>query len=437
MFTRFRSMPATAMAAVLGCALMTTAAPAAAQDKPKKEKPKKGEDAPKGGGISVSKGFIPAAKKLEAAQKTKDAAALQAALAEGQASATTPDDKYLIGFYQLQIGILNKDQASQAQGLDAMLATGKTPAENLGVYNFYSGNFAYGAKDYAKAVQRLEAAKAAGSTEASLSPMLMDSYLNAGQIDKGWEIAKAGIDAARAAGTRPSEELYVRPAQAFQKANRTNEMLDVLTMRVQDYPSPATWRNTLYILLQQAAGDKELNLDTLRLMRATNAMTQRPEYLEYAAMAVEAGFPGEVVALIRHGQGNGVIPKSDTHFNQILESQGPRAATDAAVVAADAGKDATLKNPKAARSTGDALVGNGEAAKAIPLYEAALAAAPGDMLVQYRLGVAQALAGQGDAAVASFAKVQGPRQRLAQLWAIRAKAGAAPAAAPAAPATGT
>jgi hypothetical protein len=38
MFNRFRSMPATALAAVLGCALMTTATPAAAQ---KKEKPKK------------------------------------------------------------------------------------------------------------------------------------------------------------------------------------------------------------------------------------------------------------------------------------------------------------------------------------------------------------------------------------------------------------
>ena len=437
MFTRFRSMPVTAIAAVLGCALMTTSA--FAQDESRKEKPKKEkkkEDAPKGGGISVSKGFIPAAKKLEEAQKAKDAAAMQAALAEGQASATTVDDKYLVGFYQLQLGILNKDQAMQGQGLDAMLETGKAPAESVGVYNFYSGNFAYGAKNYPKAIQRLEAAKAAGSTESALSPMLMDSYLNAGQIDKGWEIAKAGIDAARAAGTKPSEELYVRPAQAFQKANRTNEMLDVLAMRVQDYPTPATWRNTLYIVLQQAAGDKDMTLDILRLMKATNSMMQRPEYLEYSAMAVEAGFPGEVVAVIKHGQGNSVIPKTDTHFNGILESQEPRAKTDAANVAADAANAATLKDPKAARSTADALVGNGEPAKAIPLYEAALAATPGDALVQYRLGVAQALAGQTDAAVASFAKVQGPRQRLAQLWTIRAKAGAAPAA-PAAPTTGS
>ena len=428
MFTRFRSMPATAMAAVLGCALMATATPAAAQ---KKEKPKK-EEAAKGKQLTASKGFAPALKKMTDANSAKDAAALQAALTEAQASASTPDDKYLVGFYQLQLGILGKDQALQGQGLDVMLESGLTPAENIGVYNFYSGNFAYGAKNYTKAIQRLEAAKAAGSTEAALAPMLMDSYLNAGQIDKGWEIAQAGIASARAAGTKPSEELFVRPAQAFQKANRTNEMLDVLTMRVQDYPTPATWRNTLYILLQQAGGDKEMNLDILRLMRATNSMTQRPEYLEYAGLATEAGYPGEVVALIKHGQDSGAIPKSDAHFGGILESQTPRATADAAAVAADATKPATLSNPKAARATADALVGNGDAAKAIPLYQAALAASPTDAVIQYRLGVAQALAGQSDAAVASFAKVQGNRQRLAQLWTVRAKAGTAPAAAPAA-----
>lgn len=421
MFNRFRSMPATAIAAVLGCALMTTAVPVSAKEKPKKEEGAKGKQ------LSPSKGFGPALKKMTDASAAKDAAALQAALAEGQSSATTPDDKYLVAFYQLQSGILGKDQALQSQGLDAMIESGLTPPENVAVYNFYSGNFAYGAKNYAKAVQRLEAAKAAGSTEAALAPMLMDSYLNAGQIDQGWAIAKAGIDAARAAGTKPSEELYVRPAQAFQKANRTNEMLDVLTMRVQDYPTAATWRNTLYILLQQSGGDKDVNLDILRLMRATNSMTQRPEYLEYAALATEAGYPGEVVAVVKQGRASGAIPQKDAHFDAILESQGPRAANDAAAVKADAAKPATLANPKVARSTGDALVGNGEAAKAIPLYEAAVKGAPTDTVAQFRLGVAQALAGQADAAVASLAKVQGNRQRLAQLWSIHAKAGAAPA----------
>ena len=73
MFNRFRSMPATAMAAVLGCALMTTAAPAAAKEKPKKE------EAAKGKGLSASKGFAPALKKMTDASAAKDAATIHAA----------------------------------------------------------------------------------------------------------------------------------------------------------------------------------------------------------------------------------------------------------------------------------------------------------------------------------------------------------------------
>src|SRR3546814_8332444 len=91
MFHRFRSIPATAMTAVLGCALMATAAtPAAAREKQKKE------DAAKGPQITPSKAFMPVAQQLDEALKKKDTAALQAAIAKGQAAATTNDDKYYL-----------------------------------------------------------------------------------------------------------------------------------------------------------------------------------------------------------------------------------------------------------------------------------------------------------------------------------------------------
>ena len=424
MFTRFRPMTATALAAVLGCALIATATPAAAKEKPKKE------EAGQGPKVSPSKAFMPALKKMGDATKAKDAAALQAALAEGQATATSNDDKYLMGFYTLQLGILNKDEATQSQGLEAALDSGLVPAADLGNYNFYSGRFAYVKKDYVKAATRFEAAKAAGSTDSSLPLLLMDSYLNSGRVDQGIALAKATIDAERAAGRVPSEELYVRPAKALQAAKRTDELLDMLTLRVRDYPQPAVWRNTLYILLQQAGADKELNLDILRLMRASGAMTDRGEYLEYAAMATEAGYPGEVVSLVQQGIANKVFTDRDERFSQILSSQTERAKADRPGLLADAGKPVT--NPKAARATADALVGIGEIAKAIPLYEAIAASDP---IAQYRLGVAQALSGQNDVALATLAKVQGNRARLAKLWTVYVQTKTAPAAVAAAPAT--
>ena len=425
MFKRFRQTSATAVAAVLGCALIV-AAPAAAKEKPKKEEEQKGAQ------LRPSKAFSPALQKLTDAAKAKDMAALEAALAEGQASATSPDDKYLVSFYELQLGIGKSDKAIQGKALDGMLESGLTPPESLAAYNFFSGNFAYGDKDYAKAVKRLEAAKAAGSTEQGLPVLLMDSYLKLNQVDQGLAVAKEAIAAARAAGRVPSEELYVRPAGALQAAKRNGELLDMLAMRLEDYPQPVIWRNTLFILLQQEASDKVMNLDTFRLMRATKSMTQRPEYLEYAALATEAGYPSEAVAVIKEGQAANVIQTSDERFNTILESQEPRAKADAVALKADAAKPATAANPKLARQTADGLVGIGDYATAISLYEKA--SAGGDPLAQYRLGVAQALAGQKDAAIASFAKVQGDRARLANLWTIHLSAKAPAAAAAAAPA---
>ncbi|WP_428681692.1 tetratricopeptide repeat protein [Sphingopyxis sp.] len=424
MFTRFRPMTATAMAAILGCSMLATTAPAAAKEKPKKE------EAAKGPSLSPSKAFQPVGKQMEDASKKKDAAALQAAVTAGQSVATTNDDKYFLGFYTLQLGILTKNEALQELGLDTALDSGLTPAADQGLYNFYSGRFAYIKKDYPKAQKRLEAAKAAGSAETALPMLLMDTYLSQNQVDQGLAVAKAAIAADQAAGRVPSEELFVRPAKALQAAKRTEDLLDILTLRVRAYPIPQVWRNTLYILLQQSGGDKDLNIDVLRLMRATNSMTERGEYLEYAALATEAGYPGEVVAVVNQGIAKNVFPRTDERFASILSTQTDRAKSDNAGLLADAGKPASAANPKAARATADALVGIGEPAKAIPFYEVIAASDP---VAQYRLGVAQALAGQKDAAVASFAKVTGNRARLAQLWTIHVQAPAA-AAAPA-PAT--
>src|SRR3546814_4471796 len=107
-----------------------------------------------------------------------------------------------------------------------MLDSGRTPAENLAVYNFFSGNFAYGAKDYPKAIKRLEAARAAGSTEPNVPILLMDSYLNAGQVEQGLATAKAAIEASRAAGQRPSDELYVRPIKRSEE--HTSELQSLM-----------------------------------------------------------------------------------------------------------------------------------------------------------------------------------------------------------------
>lgn len=426
MIRGFRGLPMVATA-VVGAGLMlgVAASPAAA----KKEKPAAAAAADTEHKLAPSKEYMAVYKELAAANTAKDAAALKAALDKGATLVNKADDQFLQANFGLQLGLLTKDAALQAASLDTMIDSGLAPSKDLAKFNYFSGTFAYNAKDYPKAIRRFEAAKAAGYTESALSALLMDSYLKAGQLDQALAISKAGIAAARAAGTRPMEDLYVRPAQALQKAGRTDDLMDILTLRLEDYPAPEIWRNTLYIQLQSSAGDKELALDIFRLMRATNSMTARADYLEYAANATEAGLPGEVVALINEGQASGVVPKADPRFGEILATQTTRAAGEKASLMADVSKAASLPSAKRARSSADALIGFGNYDGAITLYQAAttLPGAQPD-LITYRLAQAQALGGQYAAAAQSFAKVTGARKRLADLWLVHIKQKQAPAA---------
>ena len=418
-----------ALALVVG-AMTLAAQPALAQKKGKdKDKEAAAAAAP---AITPSKDYLPEAKKVQAAYQAKDAAALAAALTAADAVATTPQDKYLQAQFRLQLGLMNKDQAMPAAARDGIVDSGITPAADVGRFNYFSGQFAYNGKDYAKAITRLNAAKAAGAKDRDLPLLLMDSYLRTDQVDNALGVAREAIAAERAAGGRPTDDYYVRTAQALQKAGRREDLLDMLAMRVQDYPRPEIWRNTLFIHMQGA--DKDLTLDTLRLMRATDALKEKAEVLEYAALATESGLPGEVLSLIDSARAKGVVPASDAKFNEIYAAQKARTNGDKAALDADAAKGAALPTARRARSTADALFGYGDYAKAAALYEVALAKGDTDAdLVNLRLGVSQHMAGNHDAAKATLAKVGGTRKRLAGMWTthINAKLAPPPAAAPA------
>lgn len=422
-----------AMALLIG-ALAITATPAAAQRK-SKEKPAAAVAAP---AISPSKAYQPEAQKVQAAFNAKDAAALEAALAAADPFATTVQDKYIQAQFRLQLGLMKPDQAMQAAALDAMIDSGIMPADNAARFNFFSGQFAYNQKDYAKVIKRMTAAKAAGATEREIPLLLMDSHLKQDQIDEALVVARAAIAADRAAGQRPSDEYFVRTSQALQKANRREELLDMLASRVRDYPQPAIWRNTLYMHMQGA--DKDMTLDVLRLMRYAGAMTERGEVQEYAALASEGGLPGEVLRVIDDARARNVIPAKDARFDEVYASQKARTVGDKAALDADAAKGAALPSARRARSTADALFGYGDYTRAAALYQVAIDKGDPEMdLATMRLGVSQYLAGNPDSARTTLAKVGGARKRLAGLWLTHIDlkaAGSNPAAAPAAPATG-
>jgi hypothetical protein len=431
---RFQPLLSRSAVALVVGALALSATPAAAQKKDRK-KEKEAAAAPATPAIAASKAYLPVAQKVRAALVAKDAATMETLLAEGDTIAATTEDKYIQSQFKLQLGLLKSDRAMQLAAVDAMIDSGIMPAVDAERFNFFSGEAAYFAKDYTKALSRLTAAKAAGSKAANLDLLIMDSHLKLNQLDTALAFGKSAITADAAAGKVPSDEYFVRLARALTEAKRRDDLLDVLAMRVDHYPTPAIWRNTLLIYMRGA--DKETTLDTLRLMRGVGAMSEKAEVLEFAALATEGGLPGEVLKVIDEAKAKGIVPESDPKFKEIYDTQKARTAGDKAALDADAAKGMALPSARRARSTADALFGYGDYAKAAALYQVALD--KGDVepdLVKLRLGVSQHMSGNNDGAKATLASVGGTRQRLAGLWLThmsnQAAAAAAPAAAPAA-----
>lgn len=429
---RFNPSGTRSALALVICALALSASPVVAKEKKKKDEPA----AAAAPAISPSKGYLPEAKKVQTAFQAKDAVALEAALNAADAFATTPQDKYLQAQFRLQLGLLKSDQTIQAAALDGMIDSGIMPVGDAARFNFFSGQFAYNRKDYPKVISRMLAAKAAGSKERDLPLLLMDSYLRTEQLDNALSVAKEAITAQRAAGALPSEEYYVRTAQALQKANRRPELLEILSMRVQDYPQPKTWRQTLFINMQGA--DKDMSLDTLRLMRNVGAMTDKSEVLEYVALATESGLPGEVLMVIDEARTKGVVAAGDAKFKEIYDTQKARTVGDKSALDADAAKGAALPSARRARSTADALFGYGDYSRAAALYQVALDKGDTEVdLIKLRLGVSQYLSGNAEAAKVTLGSVGNARKNLANLWLINIATRAAAVTAPIAPAAAT
>ena len=191
-------------------------------------------------------------------------------------------------------------------------------------------------------------------------------------------------------------------------------------------PSAFNMRALLIILRREnpAMTNREM-LDLLRLMQFSGGLGVKGDFLEYAEMAFKGGIYGEVKSVIDAGRTTrdvrsnfylSSIDGADTYSIASQKIAGDKATLGAA--SADAAKSAA---GKIAAATADAYMGYGDNAKAISLYEMALkkGGAGLDMAeVTTRLGIAQARAGNIEAAKASFAKVTGSgiRGAIAQFW---------------------
>lgn len=403
-----------AVALALGAAggMAVTAAPAIAKTK---------EAAPK-----LSKEFQalagPLQTELGKAKDQASAAALKPKVEAALAAAQTPDDKFFAGNFAVQAGQAAKDNGMLRAGLEAIIASGKITGVDLGKYNFFLGGILYDAKDYTGARTAFNNAIASGYTENDVQALLAETYFGANDNAQGMTVLSSAIAARKAAGNPAPKEWYVRGLSVAYKAKQYDQAFGFGSALVEAYPSTDNWGDAIGLARTAGRFQAQETLDLMRLMERTGSLRDTSDYAEYLQAADARRAPGEVLKVLEEGLAAGKLQASDVFVSENRTvAQGRLAADKASLPALERDASAASATVATVMAAGDAYLSYGENAKAEGFYKVALAKPGVDAdRALTRLGIAQFDQGKFADAQASFAKVNGVRKPIAQLWGIYA-----------------
>jgi tetratricopeptide (TPR) repeat protein len=379
------------------------------------------EKAAKPASFNLSKPVREAAAAAQKALAAGDTATAATQLAAAKVGASSPDDNYVLGSIAYDLGRKTNNLTQQLEGIDAMLASGKVDATQQPNFYLAQGQLAYQAKQYPKAETALDQAVRLGVSDPNAFALLVETKNQNGKPAEAVEALEGAIAKQSAAGQSIPTEWYGRGLSialgAKPKDPATQARLGAASGRIAQswiaaYPTKTNWRDALIIYRDVNKIDPDQELDLMRLMRTAGALKGERDYMDYVT-ATYLKFPAEAKAVLEEGSAAGYVNLGAGNAKEIYAIVKGKIAADKASLSKSA---STGKN---ALSTGDAYMGYADWATAADLYRMALAKGGVDTnVVNTRLGMALARAGQKDAAKQAFSQVTGARAGLAKYWMI-------------------
>jgi tetratricopeptide (TPR) repeat protein len=415
----------------IALATVLTAAPAAAQyggyssaptpppTVPQTDQPKQAQDSQdKSEGerkLRPSGKALKPLSELQAAIKSKDAAAIQAKLAAAQAAVSTNEDRAILGQLQLQHAADTNDTAGAMAAMDAIVASGVLrPAEAGPLLKNLSG-LRFSAKQYDQAAAVIDQRLRLDPNDLDAIGLLAETRNAQGRIPDAVAALQRGIQLQSAGGRKPDEN-WVKRATALAYNAKLANAPELARQWVAAYPSPTSWRNSIAIYRNTTHPDAEGMLDLLRLESATGSLTEPSDYQLYATAAAQQGNYVEALAILNQGATAKHIDPASADVSDLfkgLKAKPQATEADLAEAAKTAPAASTLVR------IGDRYYGLGNYAKAAETYRAALAKSDADANVgNLHLGMALARSGDKAGAAAAFAKVGGSLSEIAKYWQV-------------------
>jgi tetratricopeptide (TPR) repeat protein len=440
-----------AMTVAMAALSVTVTSPVwAADEKPKKEKKGKAEEAPAALKVNLSKEFKAVYDPvvnvyLKSAGKTKDAAGVAATAAAAttasaswdamKAAIKSEDDKYQAGVFGQQIGNEAKNEAMRSEAVDLVIASAFTPTDVRTTYVFQKAATAYDTKDWVNAETLLIQAHNAGYKSVTIAGgvemLIADSLNMQKKYPQSLEWMQKSLDASKQPGAKAlPDNFYPRAANVAIRSGDAGAVAKWMRELVNSNPTADYWHDALMQTYKYADLDSQEVLDLMRLLRTVGGMKYEQNYSAYATDALIAFFPTEMKAVLDEGFAKGTISKTNATFGGRYNDTVEKLKIDGFSLTVLDQDIASAKTGASSAFAGDIALSLGEFARAKAAYEAALGKGAivdkeGKDLSErtiMRLGIAKLKLGDVAGAKAEFAKVSAPgRKSVADYWLLYAE----------------
>lgn len=367
-----------------------------------------------------------AARKYSISKEARNAiAALQTAvkahapdvpekLAAAQAVAKNSDDKYIISKLQLEHALFTKDEAAQRVAVEAILASGGADATETATLNDYIAVAAMSSGNFAAAETTFASRLAANPNDLNAIVRLAQVKVELKKEGEALALLQRAI-ALRTGSGQKADESWYRNAVAIAHKQKNNALASQLAQEALNvYPNDTNFNNLIALTQPLYAKDEEAFVDLLRLMQVRNQIKSSTDYLRLAQYHEYNRNWGEAKSVIEAAIAAG---KTSGAHSALLGRVSGRIAEDRTALPGAEAKARADATGKLALSIASVYAGYKDYAKAADLYRVALQKGGVDAnLVNTRLGIALAMAGQKAEAEAAFRKVTGSRAPLASLW---------------------
>jgi len=339
------------------------------------------------------------------------------------------DDHVMNELYAVAYQNKKQNQESLA-AVERIIVSKYTPAEEVKKRVVQAASMAEDLKSYDKALEYGNRAIKDGYGTPAVDLIVAQSYYQKNDFKDTDRFVHGVVDNQLKAGQMPSDELLQLGLSSASKLNNSAGEAHWLELLVTYHPKPEYWQNLLANMYNAKLNDRQL-LQVYRLSAEVGAMKRGSDYAEMAQLSLDEGSPGEAVSVLTKGFANNVFTEpADKNRNQhLLDSAKKQVAADQPTLAKSEADAASAPGGDKLVSIGIGYYGYGDYAKSAKFLADGIAKGPTKDAQDARLllGIAQYKAGSKDEAVKTFKSVKGDPtlERLAALWVLRVKGGAA------------